>query len=74
MIIKKLNFNHYKTIKKFLKNNNSRLPRNRIGYHSTILQIKISFYMDGLFKNNKIVGYHSVIEKIILFKKSIKYL
>ncbi len=70
MIIKKLNFNHYKTIKKFLKNNNSRLPRNRswISFNN-ITNKNSSFYMDGLFKNNKIVGYHSVIEKIILFKK-----
>ena len=41
MIIKKLNFNHYKTIKKFLKIITQDYQEIEVGYHSTILQIKI---------------------------------
>ena len=70
MLIKKLNFNHYKLIKKFLKFNNSSLPSKKsLKSFNDITKKNSSFFMEGLFQNNKLVGYHSVIIKLLIFRK-----
>ena len=70
MLIKKLNFTHYKLINKFLRTNNSSLPRYESWkFFDNISQKNSSLILDGMFKNNKLVGYHSIITKYLFFKK-----
>lgn len=70
MLIKKLNFNDYKLIKNFLNINNSSLP-NKSSWKSfnDITKKNSSFFMEGLFQNSKLVGYHSIIAKLVVFRK-----
>ena len=70
MLIKKLNFTHYKLINKFLKANNSSLPNSESWkFFNNISKKNLSLFLDGLFINNKLVGYHSTIVKYLVFKK-----
>ena len=70
MLIKKLNFTHYKLINKFLRTNKSSLPRYESWkFFDNISQKNSSLILDGMFKNNKLVGYHSIITKYLFFKK-----
>ena len=70
MLIKSLNIKDHKLIQTFLKKNNSSLPN----YDSWVTFNNLSkknssFFIDGLFNKNKLVGYHSAILKYIFFKK-----
>ena len=70
MLIKTLNFNHYKKIKKLLKNNYSQIPTFKSWkLLSGFSKNNSSLLLDGLFYNNELVGYHSVISKNIIFKR-----
>ena len=70
MYIKKLFDKDYTIIKKLLKSNNSKLPSIESWKSFKDLTLKNkSFVRDGLFKDKKLIGYHSYIIKFIVFKK-----
>ena len=70
MLIKTLNFKHYKKIKKLLKNNYSQIPTFKSWkLLSSFSKNNSGLLLDGLFYNNELVGYHSVISKNIILKK-----
>ena len=70
MIIKKLKFNDYKIIKNFIKRNDSKVPTLKsLKLLDKILNKKSCFNSDGLYFKGKLIGYHSFIEKKIIYKK-----
>ena len=70
MLIKKLNFRNYKEIRNLLIKNDSSLPTFKSWkLLDKISKLNSSFSLDGLFYKKNLVGYHSIIEKKIIFNK-----
>ena len=70
MLIKKLNFKDYKIIKKLIKKNYSKLPTlDSLKLLDKISKKKSCFNFYGLYFKSKLVGYHSIIEKNIIYKR-----
>lgn len=70
MIIKKLKFNDYKIIKNFIIKNHSKLPNiESLKLLDKITKNKSCLNFDGLYFKDKLIGYHSIIEKKIIYKK-----
>lgn len=70
MVIKKINLKDYKKIQNFIEKNNSNLPSLKsLKLLDKISKKKSCYNIDGLYFKDKLVGYHSAIEKVIIFKK-----
>lgn len=72
MLLKKLNFKNYLEIKNLLKKNGSNLPTFASWkLFNDISEYNSSLSLDGLYFKKKLVGYHSIIEKKIIFRKKL---
>ena len=70
MVIKKISLKDYKKIQNFIEKNNSKLPTLKsLKLLDKISKKKSCFNLYGLYFKDKLVGYHSAIEKVIIFKK-----
>ena len=67
MFIKKLNFNNYNEIRRLILRNGLKVPTYR--FWKKLWNDNEKKVGEGVFNNNKLVGYHSFFKKKIRFKK-----